>query len=201
MNSIERESLITWEVEKSKFLGYTRRVSSTDELKEAIQSIREEHPTATHVVHAAVIGNTGELFSCSDDGEPSGSSGPPILEILKGQNLSFTAVIVVRYFGGKKLGVGGLVRAYGDSARQVLAKSGSTPLLWKAPYTITLPYDLHPKVVRALEKLDIPMEEQFAEMVTISGMIEKNRVTEASEEVTSITRGSYSLTIGEFSLL
>ncbi len=201
MKTILQEACITLEVERSKFLGYSKKITTQEKLKAAIQHMRDMHPAANHVVHGATMGNDGALWSCSDDGEPQGSSGRPVLDIIKGNNLTHTAVIVVRYFGGKKLGIGGLVRAYGEATRKVLAESGVHSLAWRASYTITLPYDLHPKVVRYLQQVGVDsINESFTETVTITGIIQKPQVAEVSQEITTITRGAYELQVGTFQL-
>ena len=107
-------------IEKSRFLTYSTHVESEEEAKAFIAEIRKMHSLATHVCYAFVADKTGNLQRFSDDGEPQGTAGVPILEVLKAKKLFETAVAVVRYFGGIKLGAGGLVRAYSSSAAENL---------------------------------------------------------------------------------
>ena len=107
-------------IEKSRFLTYSAHVESEDEARAFIAEIRSKHSLATHVCYAFISDKTGNLQRFSDDGEPQGTAGVPILEVLKAKKLFETAVAVVRYFGGIKLGAGGLVRAYSSSAAENL---------------------------------------------------------------------------------
>ena len=110
-------------IEKSRFIGYTAHVESEEEARAFLAKIRKEHSLATHVCYAFIADKTGNLQRFSDDGEPQGTAGVPILEVLKAKKLFETAVAVVRYFGGIKLGAGGLVRAYSSTAAETLDKA------------------------------------------------------------------------------
>ena len=107
-------------IEKSRFLTYSSHVENEEEARAFIAEIRKAHSLATHVCYAFISDKTGNLQRFSDDGEPQGTAGVPILEVLKAKKLFETAVAVVRYFGGIKLGAGGLVRAYSSSAAENL---------------------------------------------------------------------------------
>ena len=107
-------------IEKSRFLTYSAHVESEEEARAFIAEIRAKHSLATHVCFAFISDKIGNLQRFSDDGEPQGTAGVPILEVLKAKKLYETAVAVVRYFGGIKLGAGGLVRAYSSSAAENL---------------------------------------------------------------------------------
>ena len=107
-------------IERSRFLTYSAHVESEDEARAFIAEIRSMHSLATHVCFAFIADKIGNLQRFSDDGEPQGTAGMPILEVLKNKKLFETAVAVVRYFGGIKLGAGGLVRAYSSSAAENL---------------------------------------------------------------------------------
>ena len=107
-------------IEKSRFLTYSAHVESEEEARAFVAEIRAKHSLATHVCFAFISDKIGNLQRFSDDGEPQGTAGVPILEVLKAKKLFETAVAVVRYFGGIKLGAGGLVRAYSSSAAENL---------------------------------------------------------------------------------
>ena len=100
------------EVKKSRFIAIAIPANSLEDVKKAVQQVRSEHPDATHVVHAAVIGKAGTIYSSSDDKEPKNTAGRPALEVVKGSGITDIAVCIVRYFGGTLLGTGGLVKAY-----------------------------------------------------------------------------------------
>ena len=107
-------------IEKSRFITFSAHVESEEEARAFVAEIRSKHSLATHVCFAFISDKTGNLQRFSDDGEPQGTAGVPILEVLKAKKLYETAVAVVRYFGGVKLGAGGLVRAYSSSAAENL---------------------------------------------------------------------------------
>jgi len=107
-------------VKKSKFLSFCFPIVDERQAEDHLNEIRKQHFKATHNTYAYVYGKEGEHFKYSDDGEPSSTAGRPIYEAITGRNLSEVLVVVTRYFGGIKLGTGGLVRAYGSSAQKVL---------------------------------------------------------------------------------
>src|SRR5690625_617238 len=107
-------------IQKSRFIGYIKRVETEEAAQEFINSIKKKHYDATHNCSAYIIGEHDQIQKANDDGEPSGTAGVPMLEVLKKQNLKDTAVIVTRYFGGIKLGAGGLIRAYGSTTSEAI---------------------------------------------------------------------------------
>ena len=109
----------------SKFLTYAYPVESEDEIKGLLDALRKEYYDATHHCYAYRLGPQGETFRANDDGEPSGTAGKPILGQLLSANLTNCLVVVVRYFGGTKLGVSGLIQAYKESTAEVIAVSKS----------------------------------------------------------------------------
>lgn len=111
-------------IEKSRFIGYIKPVETREEADAFIAEIRNLHRSATHNVPAYVIGEKSELQWASDDREPSGTAGTPILHMLTGEGVTNVVIVVTRYFGGIKLGTGGLVRAYGGTARMALEAAG-----------------------------------------------------------------------------
>lgn len=127
-------------IEKSRFLTYSAHVGSEEEARAFVAEIRSKHSLATHVCYAFISDKTGNLQRFSDDGEPQGTAGMPILEVLKAKKLFETAVAVVRYFGGIKLGAGGLVRAYSSSAAENLDGADIRVLEMCREYVITVDY-------------------------------------------------------------
>ena len=125
------------EIKKSKFIGYAFFCADVDEANKYLESVRLEHKKATHVCYAYVV-NSNE--KASDDGEPQGTAGIPILEIIKKRKLTNVLIIVVRYFGGIKLGAGGLVRAYGESAGLALNSAATTNLIEATEFSVSLNY-------------------------------------------------------------
>ena len=127
-------------IERSKFLTYSAHVESEDEARAFVAEIRSMHSLATHVCYAFIADKIGNLQRFSDDGEPQGTAGVPILEVLKNKKLFETAVAVVRYFGGIKLGAGGLVRAYSSSAAENLDGADIRVLEMCEEYLIEVDY-------------------------------------------------------------
>ena len=127
-------------IEKSKFLTYSTHVESEEEARAFIAKIRSQHSLATHVCYAFIADKLGNLQRFSDDGEPQGTAGVPILDVLKNKKLFETAVAVVRYFGGIKLGAGGLVRAYSSSAAENLSGADIRSLEMCVQLKITVDY-------------------------------------------------------------
>ncbi|MBO2534248.1 YigZ family protein [Rummeliibacillus suwonensis] len=111
-------------ISKSRFIANCKRVETEQEAIDFIQSIKKAHRSATHNCSAYLIGEQDQIQKASDDGEPSGTAGVPILEVLKKQHLKDTVVVITRYFGGIKLGAGGLVRAYGKATTAGIDASG-----------------------------------------------------------------------------
>ena len=164
------------EVKKSRFISIAIPARTLEEVKEAVALVRSEHPDATHVVHAAVVGKAGTIYSSSDDKEPKNTAGRPALEVVKGSGITDIAVCIVRYFGGTLLGTGGLVKAYGDSAKEVLKKVRTEELISRVSFSMTLPYPSYTLIKRLIEETEASIDsEDFAMEITISGLVpEKN---------------------------
>lgn len=116
-------------VKDSKFYGSISRVNDDEEVSKFINKIKDMYDDASHNVSAYKIGDGVEEKKYSDDdGEPAGSSGPPVLQVIEGEELTNTVIVITRYFGGTKLGIGGLIRAYGDTARMLIKEAGKKKL-------------------------------------------------------------------------
>lgn len=122
MVSIDKDYYEIYEIQKSKFLAFAFSVSNEDAIKETLASMRAKYKDATHVCFAYIL-NSPKIERASDDNEPSGTAGKPLLELLKKKGLEQVLLVVVRYFGGIKLGTGGLLRAYTTAGNMVLSKA------------------------------------------------------------------------------
>lgn len=131
---------------KSKFIGYCAPVNSEEEAQAFIAAIKKKHWDATHNVYAYQIGTQNEIQRSTDDGEPSGTAGRPVLEVIKGSGLADTAVVVTRYFGGILLGTGGLVRAYSKAAQAALSATPKAELKEAWSICVFLDYEIMGKV-------------------------------------------------------
>ena len=125
---------------KSRFLATVRPVETEEEASAFIEEMKKKYWDATHNCSAFVIGRRGEITRCSDDGEPSGTAGRPMLEVLLKEGICNTAVVVTRYFGGTLLGTGGLVRAYGAAVKEGLKHSGVVTMRYGTRLQVTVNY-------------------------------------------------------------
>lgn len=128
------------DVKRSRFLAVVRRVPDEDAARALVDELRRTHHDARHHCSAFVLGPAGDLERSSDDGEPAGTAGAPMLEVLRGAALSDVAAVVVRWFGGTLLGAGGLVRAYGDAVRLALDEAGTRRRVLLHEFTVALPH-------------------------------------------------------------
>lgn len=139
MNGFGQDEIV---IEKSTFIGYAKPVKTEEEALTFIQEIKKKHRDATHNVPAYVLGENNEVQRCNDDGEPSGTAGVPVLEVIRKENLRDVAVVVTRYFGGIKLGTGGLVRAYTKGAKIALEAAGMIQQVLYQVMTLSVDYTL-----------------------------------------------------------
>lgn len=183
------------EIKKSKFIAIALPVKTHDDVRNAVSSIRREHPTANHVVHAAVIGKAGTEYSMSDDREPKNTAGRPALEVLKGSGITDIVICIVRYFGGTLLGTGGLVKAYGDSAKEVLRIVRTEELVEKTSFRIVMPYNAYTLIKRIFESLGVTLSsESFADTITAEGVIPSSSEESFRKAVEDIGQGRIMLT-------
>ena len=151
-------------VKKSRFVSIAIPVFTLEDVKKAVESVRNDHPEANHVVHAAVVGKTGTLYSSSDDKEPKNTAGRPALEVLKGRHITNIAVCIVRYFGGTLLGTGGLVKAY----KAVLEKVKTERLAEKTDLSLIMDYSYLTQAKRIFQELEaIIVEEEYGTAVKL----------------------------------
>ncbi|HLR81461.1 MAG TPA: YigZ family protein [Bacillota bacterium] len=138
--TVKREGSDEVIIQKSRFIGYVRRVETEQEAIDFIQDIKKKHHDATHNCSAYIIGEHDEIQKANDDGEPSGTAGIPMLEVLKKKKLKDTAVVVTRYFGGIKLGAGGLIRAYSNTTAQAIRTTGIVKRQLMQGFSVTVDY-------------------------------------------------------------
>lgn len=183
MYFIKEEFTQTFEEKKSKFIAYLIPFNQFDSLME---KLRQEHPKARHFVYAYRHLNDFDQIveNFSDDGEPKGTSGKPSLTVLAGNELINTAVIIVRYFGGIKLGTGGLVRAYSDAVNLVISSSKLIKYQKLENLSIKLDYSLLSKVEYILNGLDIIIKnKEFTSDVVLHLDVTKEQILKLKEEL------------------
>ncbi len=176
---------------KSRFIATVRPVKSEEEAKQFIEEMKKKYWNATHNVFAYQIGERNELQRFSDDGEPQGTAGMPVLNVLKGEEAQNTAVVVTRYFGGTLLGTGGLVRAYGKAAKEGLLAAGIVTLILYAKYQITTEYADSGKVqYEILQGGHILYDTQYADKVTYTVFVKSDEAEGFEKKMVDIFRGS-----------
>jgi len=144
----------------SRFIAFAFPVESEEEVKTIVDRLKKEYHDARHHCYAYRIGKDGEKWKANDDGEPSGSAGRPILGQIDSAGLSDVLVIVVRYFGGIKLGIPGLIRAYKSSTADALSSAPVTEKIAGEWYRLDFPYDAMPAVMKATKELNLPIRLQ-----------------------------------------
>lgn len=146
-------------IQKSRFLTYVNRVETEQEAISFINEIKKLHHTATHNCSAYLIGEHDDIQKANDDGEPSGTAGVPILEVLKRQGLKDTVVVVTRYFGGIKLGSGGLIRAYGRATSEGIESTGTVERMLHFLMKVNIDYTWLGKVENEVRQSSYPLKE------------------------------------------
>ncbi|MDO4961031.1 MAG: YigZ family protein [Eubacteriales bacterium] len=179
------------EVKKSHFLGALRAVKSEEEARAFIDEIRKKHYDARHNCFAMRIGTPSSVFEKSgDDGEPQGTAGKPMLEILKGAGLYDVCAVVTRYFGGTLLGTGGLVRAYSDSLKEALSDSETAEITRGCLVVLSCGYGLAEKLKRAASNMGVKsMGEEYAAECTLKFIVREEAAPAFTAKITEISNG------------
>ena len=189
-------------ISKSRFIAYIKPVSTENEAKAFIDEIKTKHKDATHNCSAYTVGPDMNIQKANDDGEPSGTAGIPMLEILKKQEIHNVCVVVTRYFGGIKLGAGGLIRAYSGAVRDVIYDIGRVELREAIPVTVTLDYDQTGKFEYELASTTFLLREQFYnDKVSYQIDVVKNEYDAFIDFLNRITSGNYDLKQEDLKLL
>ena len=184
------------EIKKSRFIAIALPTETMEDVKKHVAAIRSEHPDATHVVHAAVIGKAGTMYASSDDREPKNTAGRPALEVLKGSGITNITVCIVRYFGGTLLGTGGLVKAYGDSVKEVLKAADTEPLIEKTSFRMILPYNAYTLIKRLFESTEATItKEDFDINISIEGILPSSNYESLRTGADDIGQGKILLSI------
>ena len=188
--TLRREGAREIVIKKSRFIGHCRPVASEQEAIAFIEEIKKKHWSATHNCSAYLVGDKDEWQKQSDDGEPSGTAGKPMLEVLKQQGLKYTAVVVTRYFGGIMLGAGGLVRAYTEAT--VEAVKAARPI-WKVLHrevAVTVDYTWYGKLENELKQRGyLTRSPEFTDQVRIVCLPESADADRFIAWMTDLTQG------------
>lgn len=183
MKSIKEEVINEIIINKSKFITVLTNINDINKIKEKLEDIKKTYKDATHYCYAYIINNHEK---CSDNGEPSGTAGMPILNVLKQNNLTNILCVIIRYFGGIKLGAGGLIRAYSTSASEALNKANITNLVNGYNITIEFPYDNLKQIDYLLKNIDI--KKTYQTNITYTFNIEKEKFNQIENELTKLSK-------------
>ena len=183
MKSIKEEVINEIIINKSKFITVLTNINDINKIKEKLEDIKKTYKDATHYCYAYIINNHEK---CSDNGEPSGTAGMPILNVLKQNNLTNILCVIIRYFGGIKLGAGGLIRAYSTSASEALNKASITNLVNGYNITIEFPYDNLKQIDYLLKNIDI--KKTYETSIKYTFNIEKEKFNQIENELTKLSK-------------
>lgn len=171
---------------KSRFIARIMRINSEKEANEKIAEIKKMYRDARHHVFAYRLANGNERFS--DDGEPSGTAGVPILDILRGEKIENVLVVVTRYFGGILLGTGGLVKAYSSSAKEAILASKKVEMKLCSEYQISVDYNYYDILNHYFKKNEIVVKKvDYSEKIDVYVILEKNKLEKVLSEIEEIT--------------
>lgn len=177
-------------IEKSHFICHIKRIKTESEAQTFIQTIKKEHRDATHNCSAYIIGENDQFQKAHDDGEPSGTAGVPMLEVLKKKALKNVVVVVTRYFGGTKLGAGGLVRAYGGAVSEAIQTIGIVECKLATIIECSFAYPLLGKIENALEQKNYQIvHKEFTEKVVLQVFVDNEDLSTFSTWITEVSNG------------
>ncbi|GHH97464.1 YigZ family protein [Neobacillus kokaensis] len=185
-------------IQKSRFIAQIKRVETEADAQDFIQEIKKKHWNATHNCSAYLIGEHDQIQKANDDGEPSGTAGVPILEVLKKRNLKDTVVVVTRYFGGIKLGAGGLIRAYGKATSEGLDAIGIVERKLTQVVHVKIDYTWLGKIEKELRASEHKIKEiHYLDIVEIETYVDESLVQSFKDLMIELTNGQCTLQQGE----
>ena len=186
------------EIKKSRFICHLKRISTEEEARDFIAKIKKEHWKANHNCSAYTLGNRQEIQRSSDDGEPSGTAGVPMLEILKKKEIINVCAVVTRYFGGIKLGAGGLIRAYAGSVNHAIEEVGLVQIVNQRELILKLDYSLYDSGQRFLLTQNLQISDsEFLSEVTVRCFIDEEKINNFLELLTESFNGKIRVEKGE----
>ena len=193
--TIKEDGMAQEEIKKSRFICHVKRVYSEEEARAFITAIKKEHYKATHNCSAFIIGEKSDIKRTSDDGEPSGTAGVPMLGVLEKHNLTNLCVVVTRYFGGIKLGAGGLIRAYAGSVALAIKEIGLVEIKEQAGLRLQLSYSQYQDFTNFLKVQNLEETDTiFTELVDTTIYIDKNIKEITKRNLTEFFNGKIELT-------
>ena len=179
------------EVNRSRFVAIACGFERSESIKERVDSVRGDFPGCSHVAYAFVVGDGADEFGMSDDREPRGTAGRPMLEVIKGSGVTNVLVTVVRFFGGTKLGTGGLARAYSGACKCALESLGTEELVRRKRFTLSIDYAAYGGFKAAAKQFGIVVgAQEFGTRVVIDAEVPETNVREFDAMVSDLSRGA-----------
>ncbi|WP_430616811.1 hypothetical protein IGJ66_000623 [Enterococcus sp. DIV0176] len=198
--TVKEDSQSEIEIKKSRFICSFKRVTTEEEAKTFIQAVKKEHWKANHNCSAFVIGDKSEIQRSSDDGEPSGTAGIPMLEVLKKNELINVVAVVTRYFGGIKLGAGGLIRAYTQAVSHGLTEVGIVEGTLQQELAVAITYPQLGKLENFLELQQVTVKEtRYTDQVIVVCMVDETDISQFKATVTELLNGQVTFEKGPIS--
>ncbi|WP_061586810.1 YigZ family protein [Streptococcus oralis] len=193
--TIKEDGQIQEEIKKSRFICHVKRVYSEEEARDFITAIKKEHYKATHNCSAFIVGERSEIKRTSDDGEPSGTAGVPMLGVLENHNLTNVCVVVTRYFGGIKLGAGGLIRAYAGSVALAVKEIGIIEIKEQAGIAIQMSYAQYQEYSNFLREHKLTeIETNFTDQINTIIYVDKEEKENIKSALVEFFNGKVTLT-------
>ena len=193
--TIKEDGQVQEEIKKSRFICHIKRVTTEDEARNFIQDVKKEHYKATHNCSAFILGERSEMKRSSDDGEPSGTAGVPMLGVLENQQLTNVCAVVTRYFGGIKLGAGGLIRAYSSNVALAIKEIGIVHIKEQLGLRIALSYSQYQELPNFLKANHLQEQDtSFTEQVQTTIFVDKDDKDSVIEELIELFNGKVDIT-------
>ena len=193
--TIKEDGQVQEEIKKSRFICHAKRVYSEEEARDFITAIKKEHYKATHNCSAFIVGERSEIKRTSDDGEPSGTAGVPMLGVLENHNLTNVCVVVTRYFGGIKLGAGGLIRAYAGSVALTVKEIGIIEIKEQAGIAIQMSYAQYQEYSNFLKEHNLmELETTFTDQIDTIIYVDKEEKENTKAALVEFFNGKVTLT-------
>lgn len=188
--TIKEDGQVQEEIKKSRFICHIKRVTTEDEARNFIQAVKKEHYKATHNCSAFILGERSEMKRSSDDGEPSGTAGVPMLGVLENHQLTNVCAVVTRYFGGIKLGAGGLIRAYAGSVALAIKEIGSVHIKEQIGLRLTLSYSQYQELPNFLKAKQLQEQDTaFTDQVQTTIFVDKDDKESIIESLIELFNG------------
>lgn len=179
------------EVKQSEFIGQAKRIRTPEEAEEFISGVRREYPDARHSCYAWILEEGIKMQKYSDDGEPSGTAGMPILSVLTKNNITDAVIVVTRYFGGILLGKGGLVRAYTDAAVQAVKAAGTVKSEQGTVFSLSMNYDISEKMIFAIRSKEWHIDDiRYSDKVEVDVTVRKDEEDAFTDLITDRSSGT-----------